>query len=257
MTPFCKNSEMITLSAMGLSQWPDGAIPWAITDLVPSMNEAELRRACEWGFRQWAIVCNVKPQEVEVAGKARVLITCRKIDGPGGVLAECELPQPGMRYVRLWLDVGEQWSSELPSIRAIYLANVLWHEFGHALGMGHAPDRSRNVMAPVYDPSVTVAGQWDIGQSQQRYGRPVTVPPPVPSTPTPATPAPGGNGMGNFFVKLLMNFAKQWLEKAIADGSLQKWLEELLKKLAGGGIATVEQLGDAMTETATTAKLIS
>lgn len=242
------NCKEHVLAALALSTWPDTDITWTITDLVPGMTEAELRRACGWGLAQWAKVCGVRPREVTDASQAKILVTCRRIDGGGGVLAECELPQQGSRRVRLWLDVGETWSTEIPSLRAIILADVLWHEFGHALGINHAPQGSANVMAPVYNPAVKSAGSFDISESQRRYGRPVVEPPTSPQ-PVP-TPQPGGNGMGGllgFLAKigpLLTQLAPliELFTKLSSDPNFKTLLDALSKAFANKQTITVDEL---------------
>jgi hypothetical protein len=257
MDTFCGTRES-ELDKAFIAQWPDGDVTWALVGLPPRVTEDELRNAVTFGMAKWAKVCKVQPREVTSARSARVLVTARSIDGPGSILAECELPG-GQAQVRLWLDTNEEWSTQIPAVRAIIMADVLWHELGHALGIGHAPQGSANIMAPIYNPAVMVPGPWDIEQAQERYGRPDVVPtPPVPQpTPVPPAPTPGGFDMGSFFMNLILNALKSWLAKAIADGTLQKFIEDLLKKFQSGQITTVEQLSDAMEGAATTANLMA
>lgn len=188
--------------ALGISQWPDTHLPWTITDLVPGLSESLMRESAAWAMRQWSLICGVEPVYEVDARKARILMTCRRIDKAGGVLAECELPQTGSRQCRLWLDVYDQWT-EMDAQRGVYLPLVLWHELGHGIGISHAPQGSPNIMAPIYNPKLRKSGTWDISQATQRYGRSVTPMPPIeptiPVTPSrPATPAGGGimGGLG-------------------------------------------------------------
>lgn len=51
--------------------------------------------------------------------------------------------------------------------------------------------------------------------------------------------------MGGFLGTFIIGLLKSQLEKWLADGTLQKWLEELLKRLAAGQLKTVEQLAEA------------
>ena len=49
-------------------------------------------------------------------------------------------------------------------------------------------------------------------------------------------------------MQMLMTFLKQWLEKAIADGTLTKILTDLLGKLGTGQIKTADEFAEAATE---------
>ena len=249
----CNTPDSVVLA---ISQWPDPDFPWAITALVPGMSEEELEDALDYAADKWRRTCGIKPRKTNNGNEARLLVTCRAIDGPSGVLAECELPT-GQRRVRLWLDVGELWNKVIPSARAIGLASVLWHEMGHAIGLGHAQAGSQNIMAPQLNEQISVPGVFDTNESQRRYGKPVLLPGPPTPTPTPVPPAPGGN-MG-FLGNLLMSMLKNWLEKAIADGTLQKFLEDLLQKFLNPAkpVVTADDLVAALTESATTAKLVA
>lgn len=178
---FCGLPEHLEVEAL-VSKWPDTHLPWTITDLVPGISEEELIRAVEWAFSPqfgWSGICGLQPVLEQSARNSRLLIGSRRIDGPGNILAECQLPSPGIRQVKMWLDISEQWTSETMAVqRAIQLPVVLRHEAGHGIGLGHAPSGSTNWMAPVYDPRVVKGGIWDIQESRTRYGLPkVTIPP--------------------------------------------------------------------------------
>ena len=176
-----------------ICRWPDNSVTWCVIQELPGVPLDRLEAAITWGLDQWAKVCDIKPRKVDTARSARILVGSRRIDGPTGILAECELPC-GIPQVRLWFDVGERWTSDMtPQERAIVLPDVAWHELGHALGLGHAPQDTQNIMAPVYNWLVTDPGQWDIREAVVRYGRFVSPPivPPIPTPPLP--PVPGGN----------------------------------------------------------------
>lgn len=197
----CKTPEHVLAA---LSTWPDPDFPWCITDLTPGVTEDQLRAEIAYSGMKWAKICGLQPREVTDGNKARLLVTCRAIDGPGGVLAETELPA-GQKYVRMWLDVGEQWNTLTPAIRAISLGTVIRHEMGHAIGIGHAPDGSNNWMAPYLNESLVNAGPFDISESTKRYSLPSPTVPTNPTIPTvPTTPIPGGSPMG--FLATLLKF---------------------------------------------------
>ena len=191
---FCLCPQHV-LETAHLSQWPDPDLPWTLVDLVPGLSEEELQAAMTWALDQWAKVCGIKPRYVTRSRDARLLVGSRRIDGNGGVLAECQLPQGGMKQVRMWFDVLDQWTDDIDQqTRSIIVQLVGWHEAGHAIGLGHAPQGSPNIMAPTYSPRQLTAGVWDRSETVRRYGPPRPTAPP--STPTPS-PAPSGGLMGN------------------------------------------------------------
>ena len=222
--------------ALAISQWPDPDFPWTITDIVPGMKESELRMALEFAARQWQHTCGIKPRETINGNEARLLVTCRRIDSHLGVLAECELPT-GQRRVRLWLDISETWNTLIPAVRAISLASVLWHEMGHAIGIGHAPERSENIMAPQLNERIIVPGIFDKNESQRRYGKPATVPTPPP------TPTPGGN-MG--FLGTLLKFLGSIDPATLAQ--LMTLLKTLMEAFSKLNVEEKKALLDGMAE---------
>jgi hypothetical protein len=156
---FCACTEAMLANA-ALAMWPDAHLPWAILDLVPGIDEEQLKAAVEWAFsfeHGIQAVCGIQPVYEETARNARLLITARRIDGPMGILAECELPMPGMKQVRMWLDLSERWVDEPRTQQDIILPIVIRHEGCHGIGTGHAPEGSWNWMAPAYDPRVITA----------------------------------------------------------------------------------------------------
>lgn len=272
MNPFCScQIRENVIATASLSKWPDPELPWTIVDLVPGVDLEPMIRGTEWGFRQWAGVCRLHPYYTESAAKARLLIGTQRIDGPGGVLAQCELPFPGLKTVRMWLDTGDDWAMELPTelidlaivssvkmglpvpqtmnaVRAIILALVVSHESGHAIGIGHAPKNSPNRMAPSYDPRQLVLGQWDVAESVLRYGQPVTPPLPPPPPPTPGVPTMSG------ILRFMLDMALRAFERYAAstpdktDDLIAAFLRQILAALARGDTAKVEAALTAATE---------
>lgn len=243
MTPtrICALPDHILQSAV--CAWPDKDVTWTLVALIPGVSEEAMHEAVSWGFSQWEKVCGIKARYIETARTARVLVGSRRIDGSGRILAECELPC-GMDQVRLWFDVGEQWLTDMSSReRGIILHDVAWHELGHALGLGHAPQGSNNVMAPVYNPAVDNAGSWDRAESTMRYGPPIPVVVPPPVIPTPI-PSPGGNPVD---FKTVFGLLISLLS--------QPWFQEFLTKLASkpslradGSGPTLEEFQAALNE---------
>lgn len=231
------------LGAGQLCRWPDGEIPWTITALVPRISEFQLIEAVKWAFSKWAKTRRIKPIYQDTATGCRIFIGSRRIDGEHGILAECELPcSASQKYVRMWLDTSEDWITEFtPTDRQILLGAVIWHELGHAFGLPHAPDRSRNIMAPVYDPSITELGSWDLEQLHVRYPVEIIPPsPPVPPAPPvpPSPPIPGGPTVG--IIDLILK-----LIPILTNPAFMQLLAALIELFAKGRSATVQDIHTA------------
>lgn len=268
---FCGCKESVQLAASAVSKWPDGDITYTFEALPQGVTLEEAKAAAEWALGPrtgWSSVCNIRPRYVESVRQARVVIGTRRIDGQGGVLADCWLPGPGIKQVDLQFDTGDNWDARVPAgilevieaevstmpavlrnryydaanaemepaarqaaRNAILYAVVLLHEFGHALGMGHAGQGSSNHMAPIYNPNQKTFGPWDTQQSQSRYGKATASPPVVPPNPVPSSPT--GGIMGN--IAALFKIAAQlqpiitWLVNNQAQFST---ILEVFKKLA-------------------------
>lgn len=143
-----------------------------------------VRDCVKQAFSAWAVVANVNGEEAPNAQQAHLLIRVASIDGRSGVLADCMLPGPPQQLMRL--DDNEQWvvhlGADVPN-NTIDLLRVLIHELGHFWGLGHAPQNSRNLMAPMYSKNIWYPqGDWEVSNMVSLYGKP-----------KPTIPAPGEN----------------------------------------------------------------
>ncbi len=140
-------------------------------------------------FNNLAAVCGLSFTATTNTKTANVLISAARgklnnFDGPGGVLAWCELP-PGKAYtgqVNLCFDLDEAWDQQIP------ILNVACHEGGHGVGLSHT-NVPRQLMNP-YLSDISTPQDHDTMELVTLYGQKLTpVPQPGP-TPTP-TPTPG------------------------------------------------------------------
>lgn len=237
-------------------KWPDGDIGWGATALPPGVTEEQFTACAMWALNEIARHCGIRPRLVQsMADRPRILSGVRAIDGPMGVLAESELPCGNVTLCRQWYDTGEHWSVELLAIRSgnIPLWLVMLHELMHALGLPHAPDGVKAVMAPMLDTTLRECQPWDIQQLQLRYGPPVTQPPVMPPVPTPIptpvpiptpSPVPGGF-MGNL-ASLLALLAKLGpLLALLQDPKFMQFIDLLLNTFAGKSAVTFEEVAQA------------
>jgi hypothetical protein len=76
---------------------------------------------------------------------------------------------------------------------------VMFHELGHGLGLGHGPNG--NLMQPFYSGALAEPGPWDISQGVKRYDEPADVPPPPPPPPPPGVDPRGAYGILTWYHK--------------------------------------------------------
>lgn len=192
-----------------MAKWNHDAITWSIIADLPQISRESFRGAMTKAFARWSAVCGISP--VEVAGPSANIVVGIQTQAPGGVLADCQLPFPGItrnHSLRMRVDTAERWaiSDNAPPDR-IDLVRVLAHEIGHGLGLNHGPTGA--LMAPTYSVRIIEPTAWDINEVRARYGNPKPPVPPAPSPlPTP-NPTPEGDAIlceilrrgGRFFVR--------------------------------------------------------
>jgi hypothetical protein len=234
---FCQISQaQLALAAGGLCRWPDNDLPWTLAETFHGLSSRKLVDILQPAFSKWD---RMRVRFVDSSSQARLIVTTRKIDGPGRVLAECQLPCGATNRVTMWFDFLDNWDEET-------IFQVGWHECGHAIGLSHAGEGSKNIMAPFLDKSISQLGVWDRQQQAIRYIE--IVPEPPPATPNDPPKPPAGGKWMSFLWELFIKMAKDQLQKWIDDGTLQRILEELLRRLLSGQIKDVEQLGAAATQ---------
>lgn len=230
---FCNVPDHLGHSRAG---WKVRPVRWTVLDHIPGVPDALVKSITAEGLARWAAAADLEFEYTARAADANILITWRDIDGPLGVLAEAELPH-GQPQVRLWFD-RERWITQgSPRQKEILFALVDWHELGHNLGLGHITGQLA-LMNPQYNPSLGGLQPADIEAIQGLYGPPRRRPP----ADTPLPPETGGRRMQNWLVQLFLQAAKSWLEQRIKDGSLQRWLEELVNGLATGKIVSADDV---------------
>lgn len=160
-------------------RWPQPDVSWGIAAGLPGFAADSFRAAIAEGFARWSRVCGVLPKFVEDAGRANIVVGLQTI-GPGGVLADCELPvqQSMSQRCRMRIDTAEAWCiSDNPPPNKIDLVRTVCHELGHGLGLDHLG--GGNLMAPTYSTQIKDPQAGDIAEMVARYGLPIAQPTPT------------------------------------------------------------------------------
>jgi hypothetical protein len=173
-------------------------------------GQVSLADAMELALPLWNRVCGVNLQMSTNARTANIVVQVGRIDGPGNVLAQNELPcgftAHRMRQLQGLYDGSEAFViADNPPAGKIDLVRVCCHEIGHGIGIGHINDG--NLMAPTYSSRVAGPQNGDIVEARARYGQPSPITPiplPNPVNPAPALPGlPPGLDVGTIFSTLL------------------------------------------------------
>lgn len=133
---------------------------------------------------------------------SNLVIRLARLDGPNGVLADCQIPQPNASpdntQLLMRIDTGEVWRLFEGQLNgAIDFQRVWLHEFEHFLGLGHKPASITKpaLIAPIYSPIIRGLQDADKEEIVRRYGG---------AAPTaPAPPAPTGQIKGE--IKVVIN----------------------------------------------------
>lgn len=167
-----------TLGVGQMCRWPMIDVSWSIRASLPQFAVEDFREACELAWYYWSSVCGIRPRYTPNNLTANLVIGLQTI-GPGGVLADCELPCGASQAssLRMRIDTQEAWViAENPPGSKIDLVRVVCHELGHGIGIPHIG--GANLMAPTYNARLRRPQVGDIAEAVARYGTPVAVPPP-------------------------------------------------------------------------------
>src|SRR5207253_1984094 len=102
-----------TPDAMGADQvckWPQLDVTWNIAGSLPGLSDADFRAAIQWATEQWNAACGIRLAYGANARTVNVLLTVANLGGPGGVLADQQLPCGASTNTQL---IGRYDTSEL------------------------------------------------------------------------------------------------------------------------------------------------
>ena len=177
-TRFCRNAEQFGDGTIAALKLHTNRPTWYLRDELPWMRRAELEAVIQAAADRWTVVCDFKAIKAANEASALWVFTVARMDGPGGVLADAQLPG-GSRQQICRIDVAE-------NAMMSRLADILGHEIGHLMGLQHfpatpPPEWMEPTLGKVNTPQAAEAAlcvQW--------YGPPIT------QEPKPAPPAASG-----------------------------------------------------------------
>jgi hypothetical protein len=140
--------------------WPRTDLTFGFAEYTGDLIDQEVRNAIINAFDLWSEVTPLSFSEIPVASSPDIVIRFvtgahgdgAAFDGPGGVLAHAFYPPPNGGAIAgdSHFDEDEAWTLDVPVPPGQFdLLSVAAHEFGHALGLVHSPDRNA-LMYPFY-----------------------------------------------------------------------------------------------------------
>lgn len=183
-TKICGLDTTLNLDSR-VDRWPMIDVTWTITGRLPTLSAESFKAAADEAWRMWMEVCGIRLHYVDNPNQANILMGIQTI-GPGGVLADSELPGPSttqQTQLRQRYDTADDFVvSKNPPANKIDITRVIAHEGAHALGMGHIA--AGNLLAPIYSTKIDRPQAGDIAEMVARYGMPSKAAPPVQPTDT-------------------------------------------------------------------------
>lgn len=183
---FCACREQFGLTSTPVYKLANQRPKFCVQTTPPHISRDDLIAACLEAFGRWSAVCDVIFAPTDDANAAQFTVNTHTFDGPSGILADCELPSPGLAQQAMRIDPSEQWVvSDNPPMGALDLLAVLCHEIGHGIGLQHFDPNTPppELMNPIYNPRIVKPQAGEIAFVQKLYGLPQTQPAPSPVPP--------------------------------------------------------------------------
>ena len=202
--PRCSVSEKLEEQPeAAMSRWTKRQLTYYIERVPRGCSKGAFSAAVSDYFNNWTAVADISFSERDQSSTDIIVSTGRgpgqNFDGAGGTLAWAYLPNGSDSQLLMRFDDDETFTTD-PTGRGTQLENVSTHEFGHLIGISHAPNAT-SLMSPYYNKSIATPRAWDISQAQTRYGAPKSAPPSPPATPpVPPVPTPPAEPVNPYLV---------------------------------------------------------
>jgi hypothetical protein len=147
----CANADFSRTSGSN-KIWEKTTLAWNVTDFPKGFVPVDVRELIKQAFSAWEIVISMDFTEVDSAQKADIVF--RFTEDKKDELHELAIASaspPIKSEIRL--NKNEHWATfQRQRENQVDLFLVLVHSIGHALGLGHSPDR-KSVMFPIFERS--------------------------------------------------------------------------------------------------------
>ncbi len=171
------------------ARWRKRELAWYVDkylDGVPGLSKLDQDDLQLQSLREFESVIDVKWSRAASRNSADLIVSVGEgsgdqMDGPGGVLAWCQIPQGDDRPILMKFDKGDNWIKSADfGQRGILYGNVDKHEKGHGHGMLHISGKTA-LLNPFYAPSVSTLLDPDKEALLALGYAKATTPPPPPT----------------------------------------------------------------------------
>lgn len=178
-------AEQLNRARARIMRWSSKReLKWSIADRIAGITLEQQIEDTADSLNEWHEASNgfFTFHRIDNAALADIVLTTRRIDRPGGVLAEMQLPPGDDRQLIGWMDTSERWG------QAGFYRAVILHELGHAMGLDHITN-ALAVLNPTLNMALKGLQSADVQSLLAIYQEAVNYHPTQPApVPTPGTP---------------------------------------------------------------------
>jgi hypothetical protein len=173
---YCSTPQAIGRGGVGLCAWPrNHVVTWNVVAPLPGFTVQSLQEIYKASFDLWTAVSGFKHAFTQNPRNANIIVGARDIDRAGGILGEHQLPCGNITatsQIQGWLDSSDSWTTakNWRQTGRFPVHSVSAHEFGHGIGLSHAPENLQALMAPRLS-LITTPQAWDKQEVVLRYGQ--------------------------------------------------------------------------------------